>query len=355
MDFVSFNSHHGRGRGAEYRLTQQPGHIRANMAADNSNKYDDVDTKMADGVFTCIREKESRERFTDLTVVVQDVKFRCHRFILSACSKFFEALLRTDMKETGEGSVALGGMEPATFSRILDVLYAGANILTTENMFVVWHAVNQLQIDFLIKACEEFVINNMTSSNCWTVYNEATKLDSAKVLGDVRRYLAVNLPDVIVGDNFICLSLNDMIGILKHQPRSVCTDFSVFCLLRWACAETDSIRIMFKATHPQKKRMASQFSGQGVVAIKRIPPKPNLSNSETAVYRRSCLNQLLEKVDLTQASVDCLKYLMTNEFVADHRDAILRVNRASAKRFGGDDYAQTLDTCKHCQGGLVYQ
>ncbi|XP_059149765.1 kelch-like protein 24a [Physella acuta] len=369
MDYMSSHSLYGHPRDgvAEFSLTAV--HDRTNIAADdNSKSDDDIYSKMAAGVFTCIGEKESRERFTDFTVVVQDVKFRCHRFILSACSTFFEALLRTDMKETSEGTVALGGMEPATFSLILDVLYAGANILSTENMFVVWHASNQLQIDFLIKTCEEFVIKNMTSSNCWTVYNEATKLDSAKVLGDVRKYLTVNLPDVIVSDSFMCLSLDDMIGILQHQPRPVCTDFSVFCLLRWACAETDSIRVMFKATNPQNIRMAFQFSGQGIVAIQRIPPKPNVCDRKTEVFRRSCLSQLLEKVDLTQASVDCLTYLMTNEFVADHRDAILLVNRASAQRFGGGGHAQVtthtmfgampagrLGTCKHCQGGLVYQ
>ncbi|XP_059159784.1 kelch repeat and BTB domain-containing protein 3-like [Physella acuta] len=371
---MSFRFAQAGQRGASgFSFTQSSGQDGTNMAADsgtnmaanNSKNDDEVDTKMAAGVFTCIGEKESRERFTDFTVVVQDVIFRCHRFILSACSKFFEALLRTDMKETSEGTVALGGMEPATFSLILDVLYAGANILTTENMFVVWHAANQLQIDFLIKTCEEFVIKNMTSSNCWTVYDEATKLDSAKVLRDVRKYLAVNLADVIVSDSIMCLSLDDIIGILQHQSRTVCTDFSVFCLLRWACAETDSIRVLFKATHPHHVMMKQKYNHQGTQEVTCIPQLSPV-DTETAVYRRSCLSQLLDKVDLTQASVDCLTYLMTNEFVADHRDAILRVNRASAQRFGagahphiatviGATSTGRLGTCKHCQGGLVYQ
>ncbi|KAI8777862.1 kelch protein 40b, partial [Biomphalaria glabrata] len=111
---------------------------------DNISKKNDRQLKITKDVLNCFSQGSNREMFCDFIVVVEEREFPCHRFVLSACSTFFEALLRSDMKESRQKRVVVKGMSPDIFKLILDVIYSGSDVLTPKTIIEIWKAAHQL-------------------------------------------------------------------------------------------------------------------------------------------------------------------------------------------------------------------
>ncbi|CAL1541138.1 unnamed protein product [Lymnaea stagnalis] len=81
------------------------------------------------------------------------MEFHCHKFILSACSSFFNGLLRAEMRESLENRAVLKSMSKETFAVVINAVYKVENGLTKENIIQVWQAICFLDISFLIEMC----------------------------------------------------------------------------------------------------------------------------------------------------------------------------------------------------------
>ncbi|KAI8764651.1 kelch protein 40b [Biomphalaria glabrata] len=253
----------------------------------------EINMKLRKGVFKCFGRGPTREMFCDFIVTIEDQEFPCHRFILNACSGFFEAMLRSGMKETQELKARVHGISPNIFKLILDVIYTGSNVLTLENMIDVWKGAHQLQIEFLIEICETFILRNMNSENCFMIYKYAQLLDAAKVNHHVLIYLTRNFITVVQNDKFLKLKYEELLQILKHPLLPVCADFQVEAILKW-CTPTG------KYNKDYHKRLA------------------NLGN-------------LIQVVNMAKVSTQCLSALLTNNFIQGNRRAVAAINCQAAK------------------------
>ncbi|CAL1540200.1 unnamed protein product, partial [Lymnaea stagnalis] len=174
--------------------------------------------------------------FTDFVVHVDDCKFPCHRFVLSACSEFFEALLRCDMRESNEKQATVVGISPSIFRLVLDAMYGSCTALTEDNMLEVWQASNQLQIEFLIEICANFILKLINVKNFWDIYVTAECLDCVQVMNAVKTYLVQNFFEVANSSEFIQISFDVLSRTLPDDNLPVCTDFVVQSILKWVDA-----------------------------------------------------------------------------------------------------------------------
>ncbi|CAL1540202.1 unnamed protein product, partial [Lymnaea stagnalis] len=188
---------------------------------------------VASKVIQCFQKAEARSKFTDFVVLVDDLKFPCHRFVLSSCSGFFEALLRSDMREKYERQATVIGITPAAFQLVLDAMYGNCAALTEDNILEVWHASNQLQIEFLIEICETHILKSINVNNYWDIYVNAECLDSVKVMGAVKNYMVQNFFQVASSGEFRKIYFEDFLEILRSDKLPVCTDFIVESILKW--------------------------------------------------------------------------------------------------------------------------
>ncbi|CAL1532498.1 unnamed protein product, partial [Lymnaea stagnalis] len=90
-----------------------------------------VKSSLACGLQACISQKWEKNEHWDITVIVEQVEFHCHRFILSACSTFFDERLRS---ENIQNSVVLENMSKDSFQAVLSLIYQGHVSLTPENV-----------------------------------------------------------------------------------------------------------------------------------------------------------------------------------------------------------------------------
>jgi hypothetical protein len=66
----------------------------------------------------------NKKETSDITIIVEDIKFYAHKLILVARSKFFEIMLSQNMKENLLGEVSISNCTPQEFLLFLLVLYS---------------------------------------------------------------------------------------------------------------------------------------------------------------------------------------------------------------------------------------
>ncbi|XP_059157810.1 kelch-like protein 41 [Physella acuta] len=288
-----------------------------------------MDKHMAKEVFKCLQA--NMDSFTDFTVNVGDFQFDCHKFILSSCSGFFNALLRTDMKEKSESSCTLVGISPDIFDLILDVLYKGKKVLNEENMLAMWHASNQLQIEFLISACEKFVKNNTTLENFCDVYQAAKLLDSAVVIAKVKELLTENFSEIAESNDLTQLTYDDFSDLLENI-LFFNADLVVDLVLKWTCSD-DSF--LTPVPYNSNGKTSTFLTETDSARCRKIVTSTN--DNKNTTLRRSYLGQLLAIIPLKNTSNACLTSLMNNRFVMENIDAITIVNKLAASRVGSPE------------------
>ncbi|XP_059164330.1 kelch-like protein 12 [Physella acuta] len=124
-----------------------------------------VSEHLAKAVVNAIDKQLNNCTYHDVTVTVEGTEFQCHRFLLSASSDFFRALFQSGMRENQDRKVELKQMTSETFGLVLDCIYKAKNVLSVDNVSDVWQAANQLQIDFLLEACELFQMKRLSKDS----------------------------------------------------------------------------------------------------------------------------------------------------------------------------------------------
>ncbi|CAL1546270.1 unnamed protein product [Lymnaea stagnalis] len=200
------------------------------------------------GIIESIESLWEAQELFDFTVEVEHHQIKCHRFILGACSKFFGGLFRSGMKESSNRVAVLKDVSLATFQLILTSLYTGSDVVTKSNVVAIWHASNQLQIDFLITRCEKKIVKWMTLKNLETIYKNAKLLDSKKVLNSAFEFMLSNFERIIETPLLLELPFSDLLFLVDNENLKVRSEHLVVdSILKWvecskeACYENYSM------------------------------------------------------------------------------------------------------------------
>ncbi|XP_059170032.1 kelch-like protein 2 [Physella acuta] len=198
-------------------------------------------------IVKCLQDVWTDKMLFDFAVKISDETIQCHRLILAACSDFFKALFRSGMREVTENCVVLQEVTCDVFQLILKTIYTGENILTLENLFEVWRAVNHLQVTFMVDLCENFAIKAINLDTWENIYTNAQFLDSKNVLKQLRTFMLKNFDQVCLSTTFLQLSFDEVRDLIKSQDLIVVSeDIVLDSVIRWveqvsydACTDTN--------------------------------------------------------------------------------------------------------------------
>ncbi|XP_059170036.1 kelch-like protein 8 [Physella acuta] len=225
------------------------------------------------------------QELCDFTVEIDDVSIRCHRVILGASSPFFLRLLRSGMKETNEGHVVLQDISVSTFQLILKTLYTGEDVLSLDNFIEIWHAVDMLQIGFLVEHCETFAAKNIKLENFRRILSVANLFNSKSVLSSVKTFMTQNIEAIYTDKLYLELSFDEMCFVVSsHGLHFNSEDPVLEMVLNWA--ENKPVVKDFEAinycTGNNKKFKTSEPVNRVCNAnLKYTPPKCSEDKSTT--------------------------------------------------------------------------
>ncbi|CAL1533192.1 unnamed protein product [Lymnaea stagnalis] len=308
--------------------------------------------------------QKTDENLSDLKIRIGDTQFHCHRFHMSACSEFFRVLLGIEESKENDTKpvdvsepvvvLTIKGIESDTFENILGSIYRAENNLTEQNMIDLWHAVSDLQINFLVSECEEFIMNKISLSNYLNIYESAVLLKSERVLASIYPFLVKHYRDFITSQTFFAMSLEWFEDFLHKCGSAIQPpDLLVESIIAWVSHVPETIPGQENGTDlpkqsdmlnsNKKKRKQKTEKGEELddantrklteVVFVKVHGKDGIKAKPIgADTRRSHVGTLLKETNLALVSRECLKTLLETDIVMDRKDAREFVNKTVAQR-----------------------
>ena len=299
------------------------------------------------------------EPYEDVIIEVQDRNFLCHRFILSSCSMFFQAMFRSDMRESAERMVELKDMMPETFQLILDCIYGGKNIVNRDNVLKIWQAASLLLIDFLQEACENFLLQNTDKENCIDVYICSRQLNCDRLSNTAWQIILKEFDYLATTQDIFILDADDMERLIQSDELYVTTEDTVVNTILawtelWVQPASETGQADGENESQEQKNFATKPTSFEGKRTKNVESKNE--NQERAGVRRtgdigSLLASLLGASRLCLASSSCLQELLTDPVVTgsprvlEHVRNALRYHLQPERRY---DFCPTAAAFRFC-------
>lgn len=157
----------------------------------------------------------------DFTIVVDGTEFKCQREVLSSVSNYFDALFRSNMKETLEGWVELTNMSSQTFATVLNFIHERVPGLTDDNIDDVWEAANRLDIGVYLKECEQYVVDHLSLENLAHFNQVAVDLNSQNVKDGLVNFMKRNFENVLETVEFLSFSFPFVLSLVEDEQLNV--------------------------------------------------------------------------------------------------------------------------------------
>uniref|UniRef100_A0A8C6X2N0 Ectodermal-neural cortex 1 n=2 Tax=Naja TaxID=8638 RepID=A0A8C6X2N0_NAJNA len=121
----------------------------------------------ADSVLTHLNLLRQQRLFTDVLLHAGNKSFPCHRAVLAACSRYFEAMFSGGLKESQASEVNFhNSIHPEVLELLLDYAYSSRVIINEENAESLLEAGDMLEFQDIRDACAEFLEKNLHHTNC---------------------------------------------------------------------------------------------------------------------------------------------------------------------------------------------
>eukprot|EP00058_Branchiostoma_floridae_P016726 XP_002602214.1 hypothetical protein BRAFLDRAFT_76902 [Branchiostoma floridae] len=171
----------------------------------------------------------------DVVLEVEGRRFPCHRLVLSAASPYFRAMFTSDMAESRQKTVVLQGLDAGMFGEILSYIYSGTLHVSLDKVQPLYQAADLLQLDYVRDTCSSYMAMNVEHSTFVDLYNFAAVFSVDTVLWRCVEWIDINFVEFSFGEEFCCLSVNQLTEIISHDELDVKEESTVWeAVVRWA-------------------------------------------------------------------------------------------------------------------------
>ena len=236
------------------------------------------------------------ERFCDITFVINKKrKLKAHRAVLTAFSSYFEALLGSNWDDGKQDEVELQGIDEAVFTALVEFAYSGRIQITPENVQDLLHGANFFGVEFVQKACADFLKAALDEKVCLGILQLAERYAIEDLRSAAKQYFLQHFSEVSQEEEFLDLPLLYMTEILREDQLCVALSGLIRTM---AERERFVLEAVFRyVEHDLENRKAKV---PGLLACVRLP----------------CLSRSL------------LEALRNNELVKDSKESLEVVDRA---------------------------
>ncbi|XP_045212797.2 ectoderm-neural cortex protein 1-like [Mercenaria mercenaria] len=133
---------------------------------------------------------------SDVTIRIGTKLYVCHKIMLAAMSSYFQVMFTSGMKEETDKVITVQGIEPETFSTVLNYIYTGKNPLNISNAQDLLLAAVYLQVETLQNLCEEFLLMQIDTSNCVDIWKLGTAYNCSLLANGAWKFLVENYNNI---------------------------------------------------------------------------------------------------------------------------------------------------------------
>ncbi|XP_056329015.1 kelch repeat and BTB domain-containing protein 3 [Danio aesculapii] len=239
-------------------------------------------------IISVLQGFRQRNLLLDFSIHVQDETLLCHRCVLAACSHFFRAMFELDMRECVDGSVTLSSLSAQAVHTFLDFAYSGEIEIREDNVEMLFQMASFLQVDFLLRACSDFLLESLDVSNCLHLLALAEGYGSTQLLCGAIDFITQNFQTVSCSAEFLELPASVLERVLLSDELRVPDEETVLqALLCWV-------------KHDLSTRTSLMQQLLACVRLHHIPTATLEDAARSEVLTDECRNMLTHALAQTQ-------------------------------------------------------
>ena len=282
-------------------------------------------------------QKRNNGSFNDVIIQTNFGTISANRMILSCCSRFFEAMFDSEMKEKYQNPVQIHEVDGAAVKLVIDFMYSGEVKITSENVMKLIAASDYLQVAEVKRFCFEFLESILSSDNWFAVYNAAKIYESEHLQNQTYDYVSNNFDDVVQTDEFKFLSQHDLTLFVSKINRHQIKEESIFYGITTWCRINEVAR---KEEFPLLFEELIDLYKISVTNLENI-----LLNEEYVAKSTHCLKLMTNHLCQRRANLDKTKVISLGGALSLRNCIeIYSASAKSHKKFTD----LPLDICGHC-------
>ncbi|XP_058408233.1 actin-binding protein IPP isoform X2 [Diceros bicornis minor] len=190
--------------------------------------------KHAQLILAQINKMRNGQHFCDVQLQVGKETFKVHRLVLAASSPYFAALFTGGMKESSKDVVQILGIEAGIFQILLDFIYTGIVNIGVNNVQELIVAADMLQLTEVVNLCCEFLKGQIDPLNCIGIFQFSEQIACHDLLEFTENYIHVHFLEVHSGEEFLALTKDQLVKILRSEELSIEDEYQVFlAAMQW--------------------------------------------------------------------------------------------------------------------------
>ncbi|KAH8266555.1 hypothetical protein KR018_001424, partial [Drosophila ironensis] len=165
-----------------------------------------------------LNKLRNADKLTDVTLIVEDHRFKAHRVVLAACSDYFCAMFADcDMLESRQEEITLYGISARAIGLIIDFIYTSRLELNADNIEEILAAATHVQAREVLERCTYFLETKIEMDNCLAIAGMADIYGQMPLSQRAYRYMCSHLEEFATTPDFQELKLDQMRFILNSD------------------------------------------------------------------------------------------------------------------------------------------